>query len=171
MPSNEFNDSDENHKTPPGQASEWASAKRVLAQQSPPRHVEAALLRAFERHHAPRPWYRRLTAPALVSGGSLAGASGIAALVVAGLFPSPTIYPEPPAMATMDLMEQGFLPLVDAQQMKMAARAQLLHAELPRHVLASLGVPLDEDIPDELVRAELMVTDSGEPIAIRVAFN
>lgn len=167
MPTIDFN---EDHKPSPGQASEWASAKRVLAQQSPPEHVEAALLRAFERRHAPPPWYRRLTPQALVSGISLAGVSCIAALMVAGLFQSPTMSPAPPALA-MYVMDQGFLPLVDAQQMKRATHAQLLHAELPRHVLVALGVPLDETIPDELVRAELMVTRSGEPIAIRVAFN
>lgn len=168
MPTIDFN---ENHETSPGQASEWASAKRVLAQQSPPQHVEEALLRAFEQRHAPLPWYRRLSAQVLVPGVSLAGLSCIAALLVARLFQSPAMYPAPSAMSAMYMVDQGFLPLVDAQQMKMATHAQLLHAELPRHVLVALGVPLDEGIRDELLRADLMVTDSGEPIAIRVALN
>ena len=105
MPTIDFND---NHKASPGQASEWASARRVLAQQSPPQYVEAALLRAFERRHAPLPWYRRLGADALVSGLSLAGVGCIAALVVAALFQSPAMVPATPAMSAMYLMAQGF---------------------------------------------------------------
>ena len=168
MPTIDFDDNDPGC---PGQASEGASARRLLAQQAPPPHVEAALMRAFERRHARLPWYRRLGAEALVSGFSLAGLGCIALLAATAALHSPAMAPAAPAMSTMYLLAQGFLPLADAREIRKATHAQLLQAELPRHVLLSLGVPLDEGTPDELLRTDLVVTESGQPIAVRLAFN
>ena len=156
-------DFDNDDTSTPPQAAEWASAKRVLAEQCPPPQVEAALLRAFERRHAPLPWYRRRLAPALVC------ASCVAALVV-GFFRAPPMAPAAPT-PMMVAMDQGFVPLVDLAHLNAATHAQLLHAELPSRVLASLGLAVNGSFPDELVRADLMVTEAGEPIAIRLAFH
>jgi hypothetical protein len=168
MPTIDFDDNDPGC---PAQASEWAGARRLLAQQAPPWHVEDALMRAFKLRHAPLPWYRRLGADAIVSGFSLAGVGCIALLAATAALHSPAMAPAAPAMSTMYLLAQGFLPLADAREIRKATHAQLLQAELPRHVLLSLGVPLDEGTPDELLRTELMVTESGQPIAVRLAFN
>ena len=167
----DVDENDENDEAPTGRAGEWASAKRLLARPPAQPRVEEALLRAFERRHAPLPWYRRLAASWRTAGLGLAGAGCIAALAMAGFIRLPGLAPAPGGTFAVAALEEGFLPLVDARHMRMATHVQVLHAELPRHALESLGIPTDETMPDELVRADLVVTEQGEPIAIRLAIN
>lgn len=165
----DYPDVDDHDDAPRGPAGEWASARRLLARPRTPPEVEDALLRAFARRHAPLPWYRRLAAPRLLAGLGLAGAGCAAALVVAGLTRFPV--PAPNGALALAALDGGFLPLVDARLVKQAVHVHVLHAELPRHALESLGIPADATLPDELVRADLVVTERGEPIAIRLAIN
>ena len=162
----EFDDGRENGQD---RAPEWDAARRTLAHAAPPDAVEQALLRAFAKQHAPRPWYRRWSADALASWAGI-GALGCAlAIVGMGLFTDGAASPRVvhvPASA-----DDGFVSLVPPERMAAAVDPQLKQADLPRAALVQMGIPIVANVPNELVHAELMVAATGEPLAIRLAVN
>jgi hypothetical protein len=162
----EFDDGRDNGQ---GRAPEWDAARRTLAQAVPPDAVEQALLRAFARRHAPRPWYRRWSADALASWAGI-GAAGCALAIVgmsllSGGAPSARIVP------VLAAAEDGFVSLVPPERMAAAVDPQLKQADLPRAALVQMGIPIVANVPDELVHTEMMVAATGEPLAIRLAVN
>ncbi len=152
-----------------GRAPEWQAARRALAQAAPPDQVEQALLRAFARRHAPRPWYRRWHADAIASWAGIGAAA--CALAIAGMSLLPAAAPSPRIVRVLAAADVGFVPLVPLERMAAAPNPQLKQADLPRAALVQMGVPIVADAPQELVHAELLVAGTGEPLAIRLAVN
>ena len=152
-----------------GRAPEWQAARRALAQAAPPDQVEQALLRAFARRHAPRPWYRRWSADAVASWAGI-GATACA-LAIAGMSLLPAAAPSPRIVRVLAAADVGFVPLVPQERLAAAPNPQLKQADLPRAALVQMGIPIVADAPQELVHAELLVAGTGEPLAIRLAVN
>jgi hypothetical protein len=152
-----------------GQAPEWTEARRALAQLAPPDRVEDALLKAFALRHPKRPWYRRWSIDACVPWASL-GALGCAlAIAVAGLLPGGPMPTH--AEHVLAVADDGFLTLVSPDRIAAAVNPQLKEADLPRAALVQMGIPINADAPQEMIHAELLVADTGEPLAIRLAVN
>jgi hypothetical protein len=172
-------DFNEQHQIRQSCAPEWASARRVMAGACPPDGVESALLYAFAQRHRPTPWYRiwlrawssRWSTDTLAPLGSLAAVACLLMVLVSGVRDTAHGPGAATAPAAVPALAQDFLPLADSTRIATAENAQLMRADLPRHVLVSLGVPINEDAPDELVQAEMLVAASGEPLAIRLALN
>ena len=160
-------DFDDDHNNGNGRAPEWEAARRALAQAAPPDHVEQALLRAFAKRRAPRPWYRRWSADVVASWAGL-GALGCAFAIV-GMSLLPAGAPSPRVVRVLAAADVGFVSLVPPERMAAAVNPQLKQANLPRAALVQMGIPIIADAPNELVHAELMVAATGEPLAIRLA--
>ena len=142
---------------------DWAGARTALLELAPPAHIEAALLRACARRK--RSWRVDLS-----SWISIAALGGIAAMLVIGVHQRPTVPPSP-AMAQYG-SQYDFVPLAAMNEAHLfATPAQLLHATLPRSTLVAMGIPIADNAPDELIRAELLVAASGEALAVRLSLN
>jgi hypothetical protein len=162
-------DFDDDRTAGNGRAPEWEAARRMFVQAAPPDHVEQALLRAFARRHAPRPWYRRWDIDAVASWAGI-GAAGCA-LAIVGMSLLPMDPPSPRVVRVLAAADVGFVSIVPPERMAAAVNPQLKQADLPRSALVQMGIPIVADAPDELVHAELMVAATGEPLAIRLAVN
>jgi len=162
-------DFEDNHYNGNGRAPEWEAARSALAQSAPPDHVEQALLRAFAKRHAPRPWYRRWDIDAVASWAGIGALGCVLAIVGMSLLPA-----APPSVRVVRVLaaaDVGFVSIVSPERMAAAVNPQLKQADLPRSALVQMGIPIVADAPDELVHAELMVAATGEPLAIRLAVN
>jgi hypothetical protein len=136
-----------------------------------PAGVELALMRAFHAlHPAPRPWYRRLNLPEW-------SAAGVGALVSAAVVAVLLTAPPPARQAGEPGSIAGWPPasdegaafvVLDDALPEDAVDAQLVETELPRTLLAGLGVALTPDNADQAVRAEMLVSAAGEPLALRL---
>ena len=162
-------DFDDGRNAADGRAPEWEAARRTLAQVAPPDHVEQALLRAFAKRHAPRPWYRRWDIDAVASWAGI-GAVGCA-LAIVGMSLLGTDRPSPHVVRVLAAADVGFVSIVPPERMAAAVNPQLKQADIPRSTLVQMGIPIVADAPNELVHAELMVAATGEPLAIRLAVN
>lgn len=160
---------DDDREMGQGRAPEWDAARRTLAQATPPDAVEQALLRAFARQHAPRPWYRLWRAEALASWTGI-GALGCA-LAIVGMSLLSDGAPAPRVVHVLAAADDGFVSLVPPERMAAAVDPQLKQADLPRAALVQMGIPIVANVPDELVHTEMMVAATGEPLAIRLAVN
>lgn len=145
-------------------APEWAQARAALLELAPPPQVEQALLRALARRRRPLPWYRRWLGADPASWAAVGALTCMLALATLGVLRPPD-GPRPPVLAAA---ANSFVPLASRQRIEQSPDAQLLRRELPRSTLVALGIPIADDAPDELIRADLLVPADGEPLAIRL---
>lgn len=126
------------------------------------RHTAVAEVDDFTEPH----WLRRLAW----------GAGGLGATAAALLLA--VLLLDPPGAAgaahAATAAGSGFIPLVPDNEFRAALTAErsaavwLQPAELPRERLALLGLPFDAARADERVHAELMLTASGQVLAVRI---
>lgn len=65
-------------------------------------------------------------------------------------------------------LASGFIPLVSSEALAEAQHGWIVPTELPLSQLATLGLPFDATRAGETVRAELLMNESGELLAVRL---
>jgi hypothetical protein len=132
-----------------------------------PRGVEKELMAAFARHQSARTWYRRLSP---LQWGMAGGAGGIAtmALVFMVALRAPLPLGEPLPLLTLDT-GAAFIALESLDRIEQETGTQMVETELPRSALAALGIPVTPENAGDSVRAELLVSIDGEPLALRLS--
>ena len=151
----------------PALAAPLDALRAATAGLSAPRGVEKELMAAFARQHA-RPWYRRLSA--LQWG--LAG--GSASLVTLGLAFMLVLRAPAPVPAGHQLpleFDNGgaFVALESLDRIEQEQSPRLVETDVPRSALAALGVPVTPENAGEPVRAQMLVSAGGEPLALRLS--
>jgi hypothetical protein len=133
-----------------------------------PRGVEKELMAAFARQQAPRKWYRRLSPLQW----SVAGGAGSMAMV-AMVFLLVLRTPLPQPGAELPAYDNGgaFLALESLERIEQETAPRMVETELPRSALAPLGIPVTPENAGDPVRAELLVSADGEPLALRLSMH
>lgn len=145
-----------------------AILRATLADVDTPRCVEKELMQAFGAAFASRkPWYRRLSLPewAAAGAGSLVSAAVLALLLV-----PPRLAGELHAAQPLVRFDDGaaFIALDSFERIDQETEPRLVEAELPRTMLAALGLPVTPENAGEAVHAEMLVGAGGEPLALRL---
>lgn len=137
-----------------------------------PRCVEKELMQAFTARFPRRqPWYRawprRLSWPEWGAAGACAA---VTALVLATLLAPLRPVDELGLGAPLLRLENGtaFIALDSFERIAQEPDPQLVEAEVPRTMLAALGLPVAPEQAGEAVRAEMLVAADGEPLALRL---
>lgn len=149
-----------------------------------PANVEAALLSAFVKHQRAREkllskqsnkqsWLTTL-------GQWLAPVSAVAASVVmAGwlslglLRPTSQVLPFTAGDQALQVKSIGdensapFFALQSFEQISLEPNPRLIETQIPRTMLASMGASVSPDTAGDLVRAEMLVSATGQPLALR----
>ena len=142
--------------------------RSALAGLDTPRCVEKELMQAFAAVAAPQPWYRRLNLPEWLA----AGAGSFAAAAVLGLMLlPPRLAGGPNGAPPLLRFDDGaaFVALDGFDRIDRETEPRLVEAEVPRTMLAALGVPVTPETAGERVLAEILVGASGEPLALRLS--
>jgi hypothetical protein len=138
------------------------AARHELDGRQPPPAVWAAVRDAHGHANA----RRAPAAPPPRRGWAWSGALACAVLL-AGSTLLMWLPPAPPETSTD--ASSGFLPLVSPERWNGATAEPtwLVRTELPRERLAALGLPYDPARAGDSVRAELLMHESGEVLAVR----
>ena len=135
-----------------------------------PGGVEKELMAAFASQHAKKRWHQRLS----VTQWSTAGALGSAAAVLAVLMlaPPPSSTERAADGAQLAGLDQGaFIALESLERIEREPSPRVVAADLPRTMLAAVGVPVNPENAGESVRAEMLVAADGQPLALRLLVN
>ena len=129
-----------------------------------PAPLEPALLAHFRREHrVPRPtlWWM----PPL----ALAAVIAVVSWMIRGPMP-PMAAPEPrvTAAASPDNDPGPFLALRPLERIALEPGTTVVATEFPRALLADWGLPVSPDRAGEPVRAEMLYSANGEPLAVRL---
>jgi hypothetical protein len=143
-----------------------AQLRSTLAGVDAPACVEKELMQAFTKQFArERPWYRRLG----LLEWSATAACMVVGVAVLGLLALP------PRLGESDLqplvrIDNGaaFIALDSFERIEQEPDPRLVETELPRTMLAALGLPVTPENAGEAVRAEMLVGAGGEPLALRL---
>ena len=132
--------------------------RHALASERAP-DQEAALLRAFRGHGSsverPRLWWL----PPLALVATLA--------VVSWIVRHPGA-PSPAQGAAAQRDDTPFLALRPLDRIALEPRTTVVETEFPRALLADWGLPVAPDRAGEPVRAEMLYSADGEPLAVRL---
>jgi hypothetical protein len=146
--------------------------RRELSLVGAPPELEARLAKAFAAHRrgggGAGGWRGRL-AEALAPGAALAASMGLALwMLFAPVLPLGTS-PSVPAAALGEPMDEQspFIALQSLEQIALEPRARVVQTTVPRMILAAYGVPVSPEVAGETMRAEMLVSANGQPLAMR----
>ncbi len=146
----------------------FAELRRATAGLNSPRGVEKELMQAFARQFAPkRRWYHKLGAAQWSAAGAVCSAGALALLLVL----SPGAFEAANGGAAPVSAEDGavFIALESLERIELEPEPRVVEAEMPRTMLASLGVPVTPDNAGDTVHAEMLVAADGQPLAVRLS--
>lgn len=158
--------------TTPDLDARLAQLRATLADIDTPRCVEKELMQAFQARFARKAWYRRLSLPewAAAGAGSLLTAAVLALLMLpprlAGELPEAAY--DPQALVRID-DGAAFIALDSFERIDAEPAPRLVEAEVPRTMLAALGMPVAPEHAGEAVHAEMLVGADGAPLALRLS--
>ncbi|MFD2365553.1 hypothetical protein [Pseudoduganella sp. GCM10020061] len=144
----------------------FAQLRGALQAHNAPPGVEKELMDVFRKQHARRRWYQRL------SPGSW-GLAGVGSACAAVLVLMVTLQgARPGADEALPLVYRdggtAFIALDSLERIEAEPSPRLVEAELPGSALAEAGVPVSPETAGRTVRAEMLVTGDGEPLAVRL---
>ena len=144
------------------------TASAALA--APPR-VEAALMDAFRSAHRAREARRRwraFLAQWLVPGAALAASVGMSAWMVLAPMARPMIDHSADLVATHSAYNDApFIALRSLEQIAMEPGPRVIETTVPRMWLALYGVAVDPETAGDSLRAEMLISANGQPLAMR----
>lgn len=152
-------------------ASPLASLRQEMAQLDTPRYVEKDLMQAFAAQFPRKPrWWERFATPHW----SLAGSFASVALVVLvfGLSGNGPQLHGGGASGPLVSRDGGgvFIALDSAERIEAEPAPRMIEAELPRTMLAGMGVgvSITPENAGDRVKAEMLVASDGAPLAVRL---
>lgn len=142
-----------------------------------PAHLEAMLMSAFKVHHAKSHAAKRRSefiTQWFAPGFALAASVGMSAWMVLAPMAQPMAQPilDQPQFASVGSdagisASAPFIALQSLEQIAMEPQPRLIEADVPRMWLAAYGVSVNPESAGDAVRAEMLVSASGQPLAMR----
>ena len=129
-----------------------------------PAKIEANLLRNFKRQQKPR--MQQQLAQWLAPGAAIAASVSMAAWMLLVPVTAP-IASNAPLMASMSAQDSPFIALQSLEQIALEPNPRVIETQIPKMLLASMGMPVSPDMAGESLRAEMVVSASGQPLAVR----
>lgn len=132
---------------------------------APPR-LEATLMAAFKTHHAKKRRHEFFT-QWFAPGFALAASVGMSAWMVLAPMARPALDMTPDAMSLLVSADTPFIALQSLEQIALEPQPRLIETAVPRMWLASYGVPVSPEVAGDSLRAEMLVSANGQPLAMR----
>ncbi len=146
-----------------------AQLRTGMAGLDAPRCLEKELMQAFHAQFVRKQaWYRRLGPLEW----SAAGLGSLVTVAVLGLLlMPPRLLGELPEATPLVRIDKGaaFIALDSFERIAAEPDPRLVETEVPRAMLAALGLPVTPENAGEAVHAEMLVGAGGEPLALRLS--
>lgn len=147
----------------------FALLREELGAHNAPPGVEKELMDAFKKRHAKRRWYQRLSP----GGWGMAGLGSACAATLVLMVSLQATRPGSSDALPLVYRDGGaaFIALDTLERIESEPSPQLVEADLPGSALAAAGVPVAPEDAGSSVRAEMLVSSEGEPLAVRLTTN
>lgn len=134
-----------------------------------PPQVEAALMAAFQsrRSRSKNRQWREFVMQWFAPGIALAASAGMSAWMVLAPMARPVAHPLADPVTDLAFADTPFIALQSLEQIALEPRPRVIETSIPRMWLASYGIAISPDTAGELMRAEMLVSANGQPLAMR----
>ncbi len=141
--------------------------RNQLAHVNAPHNVEQQLLRAFAKKHRSQGWWMPLV-HWLAPGAAIAASVGMCTwmLLVSVTAPVATI---PTLSITTKNTDVPFIALQSLEQIALEPNPRLIETQVPKLMFAGMGVAVSPEVAGESLRAEMLISASGQPLALRLS--
>ena len=102
-----------------------------------------------------------------VPGVALAASAGMSAWMVLAPMARPVAHPPADLITDLASADTPFIALQSLEQIAMEPRLHVIETSIPRMWLASYGIAISPDTAGESMRAEMLVSANGQPLAMR----
>ena len=102
-----------------------------------------------------------------VPGVALAASAGMSAWMVLAPMARPVAHPPADPITDLASADTPFIALQSLEQIAMEPRLHVIETSIPRMWLASYGIAISPDTAGESMRAEMLVSANGQPLAMR----
>lgn len=144
----------------------FAALKQEMRDFHAPASVEANLLVAFKKQHPPQAWWRKWFAEPWQWSGVLVMSLLVALMV---LNKPMLLNTEAGSLTQADYLYEDipFIALESGENILKQDSMRIVRADVPHTMLASLGVPVNPQTAGETSRAEMLVGENDEYLAVR----
>lgn len=136
-----------------------------------PDRVQANVLKAFDRHHRPSGAISRMTewfAPGAAIAVSLTFSMWLWLAPSASLTSVTSVNPLQTTRGS-GALDQSFIALQPLDQIALEPNPRVIETQVPKLMLTGLGVSIPPEAANETLRAEVLVSASGQALALRFA--
>ena len=168
-----------NHHTP---ATESPADQRELDEQlghlrqalstfTAPQVIEGKLANAFRKRQRTSGW-RQSAVEWLAPGGAIAVSLLVGVWLLLGTAPVAhfnNITSSKSAPINID-NNSPFIALQSLEQIALEPNPHVIETQLPKMMLASLGVSISPEVAGDTLRAEMLVSAAGQPLAVRLSY-
>ena len=148
-----------------------ASLRAATAHIDTPPRVEAALMAAFQLQsrgaQARNRRWREFVLQWFAPGIALAASAGMSAWMVLAPMARPALDPPLNPVTDFTSADIPFIALQSLEQIALEPRLRVIETSVPRMWLASYGVAINPETAGETMRAEMLVSANGQPLAMR----
>lgn len=138
--------------------------KREMSALQTPAHVEANILRNFRRQQKPR--VAQQLSQWLAPGAAIAASISMSAWLLLAPVAAP-VANHLPTLATSSAQDSPFIALKSLEQIALEPNPRIIETQIPKMLFAGMGIAVSPDMAGESLRAEMVVSASGQPLAVR----
>jgi hypothetical protein len=147
---------------------EFQHLKTHLMPLAAPPALEDKLLKSFNRQHRSAGWTRNI-GEWFAPGTAIAASVAFSVWMLLGTTPS--VLMSPVNQANTDASNAApFIALQSIEQISLEPNPRVIETQVPKMMLASLGVAVSPDVVGETVKAEMLVSAAGQPLALRLSY-
>jgi hypothetical protein len=142
--------------------------RREMSLVAAPPALEAKLASAFATHQRKKSSAARwqgLVGQALAPGFAVAASIGMAAWMMLAPVAPMLHAPTAPVASLGD--DTPFIALAPLERIALEPKARVVQTTVPRMMLASYGVAVSPEVAGEQMRAEMLMSAAGQPLAMR----
>lgn len=152
----------------PRLAAPFDALRSAMAGIGAPPGVQKELMAAFAKQFPQKRWYQKLSLPQWGMAGGLGSmAMAVMVFLLAARAPLPAGMADGQPLIGLD-NGAAFIALDSFERIEQEANPRMVQTDVPRTALAALGVPITPENAGDSVRAEMLVSAEGEPLALRL---
>jgi hypothetical protein len=145
--------------------------RQAISTLSAPASIEAKLASAFGQQQRAAGWQRNV-AEWLAPGSAIAVSLAVSVWMLLGTAPVATLNNVTPSKSSLISTDASspFIALQSLEQIALEPNPRVIETQLPKMMLASLGVSIAPEVAGDTLRAEMLVSAAGQPLAVRLSY-
>lgn len=147
--------------------------RHAMREVNTPHNVEALLQKKFaaQVRATQRSGIREKFGTWLAPGTAIAASLGMAAWMTLTAITAPVVHNSANQATLRAANDQPFVALQSLEQIALEPNPRVIETQIPKMMLTTMGVAVPPEVAGDMLRTEMLVSASGQPLALRFTPN